>query len=213
MGQHHYNYNNNYDLEIDNKLKKMISKEVKEINSKNEIKKFKKLVNKKTGHNFKSAKFMQKFNENEKGLKNITDLLNLIYNQNIDREQKIKSNRTIHEILFDVRDAVELINDNDENYLEKKNDYDKFKRKISTTMELLINPKEQNNNCVENINYINYDIDMNDNQNNINYYNVNFSNDNQNNNNLNLNENQKFEFSKNIVEIKPLFYNNENNDI
>ena len=205
MGQSHYNYNNNYDLEIDKKLKKMISKELEDINSKNEIKKFKKLVNKKTGHNFKRSKFIKKFNENGNGVKNITDILNLIYDQNIDREQKLKSNRTIHEILFDVRDAVELINVNDEKYLEKKNDYDKFKRKISKTMELLISPKEQN------INYINYDIDINDNQNNINSNNVNIyenNNQNNNNNNLNFNEIQTYDFSNNIVEIKPLFYNN-----
>ena len=213
MGQNHYKYNKNYELEIDDELKYIINQELKVINGKKEIKKFQKLVSKKVGNNFKPSNFKKKFNENETGLKNVIELLNLIYEKNIDREQKIKSNRTIHEVLFDIRDTVELIDNNskEENYLEKKNGYDKFKLKISTAMDKLLNPKHEIVNHIENFNYdndnnekkkiiLNNNLESSVNQN-INNYNIldydsNMKND--------LNGNIKI--SKKLNEIKPENY-------
>ena len=126
MGQNHLDFNKNYDLEIDEDLRKNIEKEINIKNYKNQIKKFKKLVKKKGGKNFKRSNFMEKFDENEKGVKNISELLNLIYDNNINRDQTIQSNRTIHEVTFDVRDAVELVDVNDTEYSAKKNNYDKL---------------------------------------------------------------------------------------
>ena len=42
MGQNHYKYNNNYELEIDDELKEIINQELNIIDNKNELKKFKK---------------------------------------------------------------------------------------------------------------------------------------------------------------------------
>ena len=113
MGQNHLDLNKNYDLEIDEDLRKNIEQEINIKHHKNQLKKFKKLVKKKGGKNFKHSNFMEKFDENEKGVKNISELLNLIYDNNINRDQAIQSNRTIYEVTFDVRDAVELVDVND----------------------------------------------------------------------------------------------------
>ena len=188
MGQNHYKYKNKYEFEIDDELKEIINEELNVINKKNDNKKFKKIINKKIGVQIKRAKFKKKFNTNKNGIKNVTDLLNLIYDNNINREQKIKSNRTIHEILFDVRDAVELKSPNDELYLENKNDYDKFNKKINSTKEILLNPK----NNIENYNQIkslNYDNDINENE-------------------IIFNENNDLDLSNNIY----YNYNNNNNE-
>ena len=215
MGQNHYKYNKNYELEIDDELKGIINEELNSINNKNENKKFKKLINKKSGNKFKKSNFKKKFNSNKKGIKNVMDLLNLIYDKNIDREQKIKSNRTIHEILFDIRDAVELKNPGDGEYLENKNQYDKFKKKISITMESLLNPKNQNqnNDNFHQVKSLNYDNDINEreilfNENNNfdlspnRYYNF------ENNNNQNFIIYENVEQPKDTDEIKPIIYNN-----
>ena len=159
MGQKHYNYNKKYKLEISDELKEKKNKELHIINNKNETKKFKKLMNKKVGKNFKRSYFRKKFNENKKGISNVTNLLNLIYDTNIENEQKIKSNRTIYEVIYDVRDAAELIDINDENNLEKKNNYDNYKRKINSKIEALLSPKKQRY-----YNSLNYDYDLKENK-------------------------------------------------
>ena len=167
------------------------------ISNKNDNKKFKKIINKKIGNKIKRAKFKKKFNSNENGIKNVTDLLNLIYDNNINREQKIKSNRTIHEILFDVRDAVELKNPNDERYLENKNDYDKFNKKINATKEILLNPKNNNENYSQ-IKSLNYDNDINENE-------IIFNE----NNNLDLSNNIYYNFNNNNNETFKIYENTE----
>ena len=203
MGQNHYKYNNNYELEIDDELKEIINQELNIIDNKNELKKFKKLIKRKIGNNFKRSNFTEKFNENGKGLKNISDLLNAIYDKNIDIEQKIKSNRTYYEILFDVRDAVELIDVNNEQYIDKKNNYDKFKKKINSTIETLLNPKNKN---INQINNFNYDNDMNEDEKLTEDINIKFSNDIKNNDIKNINE-----INNDINEINENNENNENN--
>ena len=110
------------------------------------------------------SNFIEKFNENESGVKNICNLLNLIYDNNVNKEQMTTANRTIYEVLFDNRDSLELIEDNiNKNEFKSQISFDKNKNKINNTNKTLLNP---NNNMNNNFNY-NFHENINDINNNI----------------------------------------------
>ena len=112
MGQNTDQNEMNNELNVSYNLKKRIDKELGEINEKKKIKNFNKLLKKKISNNFKRSCFNKKFNKNYQGINAISDLLNLIYDSNIDRLENYGSNRGICEEIFDVRDAFELIEPN-----------------------------------------------------------------------------------------------------
>ena len=68
-------------------------------------------MKKKMKGKIKKNNFYQKFNKNEKGIKNVTSLLNLIYDNNINTNFKCGVGRTIYESAFNLKNIQEIPED------------------------------------------------------------------------------------------------------
>ena len=140
MGQNINTNKKNKKYKIEYNVGDYIDEELNEIYNKKRKKKNNKQLKTKNNDRFKRSNFKQKFNKNEKGLKNITNLLNLIYDSNIDTSENKKANRTIIGEIFDVWDAFELIEPNN---IENKSNDDIIKKRYSITTENLLNPNNK----------------------------------------------------------------------
>ena len=115
---------NNYSLDVDEKLMSELEKELNIKKNKKQSKHFKKVIQKKLKGNIKKTNFYQKFNKNEKGIKNISNLLNLIYDENINQNFKSGTGRTIYEGVFGHKYIPNIQNDNKNNISEILDDFD-----------------------------------------------------------------------------------------
>ena len=104
MGNEGYKNNyNDFALNVKEELMDDIQKELMIKKRKKSEKHFKKLVKKKLKGKINKANFFEKFNKNEKGIKNISQLLNSIYDQNTDRNFKREVGRTFYEGVFGIK--------------------------------------------------------------------------------------------------------------
>jgi len=158
MGQNHIENNIYNGIEIDKDLTQLMKQEKNFLNKENDPEKLNNLVKRNIGNNFTRSNFKNNFNRNENGYKNITEILNTIYENNIYKEQITKANRSIYEVMFDVRDSLELrVDNNNKNDLKNKIDLDKVNKKINNNMQALINKTNiiNNNSSLNNFNYEN----------------------------------------------------------
>ena len=158
MGQNHIENNIYNGIKIDKDLNNLMEQEKNFLNNKNDSKKLNDLIKRNIGNNFNRSNFKNIFNRNENGFKNISEILNTIYDNNIYKEQITKANRSIYEVMFDVRDSLELRADNNnKNDLRNKIDLDKVNKKINNNMQSLINKTNivNNNSSLNNFNYEN----------------------------------------------------------
>ena len=129
MGQNHIENNIYNGIEIDKDLTQLMKQEKNFLNNKNDQEKLNNLVKRNIGNNFTRSNFKNNFNRNENGFKNITEILNTIYDNNIYKEEITKANRSIYEVMFDVRDSLELrVDNNNKNDLENRIDLDKVNK-------------------------------------------------------------------------------------
>ena len=110
--------NNNYSLDVSEELLDNLEKELNIKKKKKQEKHFNKVMKKKMKGKIKKTDFFQKFNKNEKGIKNISNLLNLIYDENIDRNIKRGNCRTIYEGVFGSKNLPENNLENKKNISE-----------------------------------------------------------------------------------------------
>ena len=104
MGNEGYKNNyNDFALNVKEELMDDIQKELMIKKRKKSEKHFKKLVKKKLKGKINKANFFEKFNKNEKGIKNISQLLNSIYDQNTDLNFKREVGRTFYEGVFGIK--------------------------------------------------------------------------------------------------------------
>ena len=202
MGQNHIENNIYNGIKIDKDLNNLMKQEKNFLNNKNDSKKLNDLIKRNIGNNFTRSNFKNIFNRNENGFKNISEILNTIYDNNIYKEQIIKANRSIYEVMFDVRDSLELRVNNNKNDINNKISFDKVNMKLNNNMQALLNQKNIINNS--SLNNFNYENDTQKNE--INIYQ---------NNNIYLNENQIYSsmsINKNIeLKQKENFnFNNHN---
>jgi hypothetical protein len=101
--------NTKYQHKENKKLKSMIEGEIKNKNKKEEKVQIKDLIpeNIKKKINIKKSNITQTFNKNEKGIKNISDIINLIYNKNINTQLEKTSNNTVFGNVFHFKDSIE----------------------------------------------------------------------------------------------------------
>ena len=163
MGQNYLINNKFNEIEIDNELNKSINQELNKGKYKKHEKKVKNLIGRNIGKELLPSNFNENFNRNKNGIKNISNLLNFIYDNNINRDQISKANRSIYEVLFDVRDSKELIIDNKISNLNNKIDNNKINTKINNTRESIIIPKS----IITSNNIYNYGNDINKNETNV----------------------------------------------
>jgi hypothetical protein len=174
MGNDDNNYQKKYILKVDNDLMDDINNEINIKNNEKDIKrfdnKFNKLIKRKLyGNKIKKSNFNQKFNKNGKGMKNVADLLNLIYDANTDNQFIKRRNRTIYENIFDLRNIVEnddIINKSNiitKSKVNKSPGNEKLKQKLGKLMRNLVESNNMNNN--NNLQYQNniYNKNKNDN--------------------------------------------------
>ena len=95
MGQNHIENNIYNGIEIDKDLNNLMEQEKNFLNNKNDSKKLNDLIKRNVGNNFNRSNFKNIFNRNENGFKNISEILNTIYDNNIYTEQITKANRSI----------------------------------------------------------------------------------------------------------------------
>ena len=176
MGNEGYNnYYNDYALNVDEELMDDIQKELMIKKKKKSEKHFKKLVNKKLKGKIKKANFFDKFNKNEKGIKNVSQLLNLIYDQNTDRNCQRDVGRTFYEGVFGIKKISGLhpeknfasLNNNFSNIVNLKKEsndeevQNSFNENLNNNIQDAFdeeNPyREYQNNIQENRNINNYD--------------------------------------------------------
>ena len=126
-------------------------------------------------------------------MKNVADLLNLIYDANTDNQIIKRTNRTIYETVFDLRnigendDVINKSNIIHKNEVKKSPGYQKLKQKLGKLMRGLVESNNINNN------------------NNLKYqYNIYDNNNNNLEQNYNINNNKK-------LEIQNSLYDNNNN--
>ena len=162
MGQKYIKYNFNNKFKENKALDKILKQEINILKNKDDEKNINILLNKNIGKHFHRSNFVGKFNENESGVKNICNLLNLIYDNNVNKEQMINANRTIYEVLFDNRNSLELIEDNNKNGIKNQISFNKINNKINNTNKTLLNP---NNNINNNFNNELYENKNNNNEN------------------------------------------------
>ena len=149
----------NKTLKIYKKRKLNINNDLSVIKRKKRDKKFIEFYGYKIGNNFIKSNFSKKFNESKNNAKIITNLLNEIYDKNIDKEEKEKLNRIIYKVVFDIRDSIELIDTNDKKIIKNKEDnLEKIDDKKNNSNENQLN---QENNLINNFSNFNY---KNDNQ-------------------------------------------------
>ena len=157
MGNDDNNYQKKYILNVDDDLMDDINNEIKVKNNEKDTKrfdqKFNKLIKRKLyGNKIKKSNFNQKFNKNGKGIKNVSDLLNLIYDANTDNQFIKRTNRTIQETIFDIRnngeddDAINKSNIIYKNKINKNPVNEKLKQKLGKLMRGLVEPNKMNNN-------------------------------------------------------------------
>ena len=157
MGNDENNYQKKYILNVEDDLMDDINKEINVKNHEKDIKrfdkKFNKLIKRKLyGNNIKKSNFNQKFNKNGKGIKNVSDLLNLIYDANTDNQFIKRTNRTIYETVFDLRnigendDAINKSNIVYKSKVNKKPENEKLKQKLGKLMRDLVESNKMNNN-------------------------------------------------------------------
>ena len=138
MGQNHIENNIYNGIEIDKDLNNLMKQEKNFLNNKNDSKKINELIKRNIGNNFNRSNFKNIFNRNENGFKNISEILNTIYDNNIYKEQITKANRSIYEVMFDVRDSLELRVDNHKNSINNKISFDKVNMKLNNNMQALL---------------------------------------------------------------------------
>ena len=154
--------NKNYSLEARESLLKEIKEELNIPDNKRDIRKLNKLIHKNIHSKIKKSNFNKKFNNN--GVKIISNLLNKIYDSNINNQFKRGANRTIYESVFNLKDIeshtnleknkIKIINNNKrilninnvdnsyklyDNFEENKNDYDHGKLKENNTETNYVN--------------------------------------------------------------------------
>ena len=162
MGQNHIENNIYNGIKIDKDLNNLMKQEKNFLNNKNDSKKINDLIKRNIGNNFNRSNFKNIFNRNENGFKNISEILNTIYDNNIYKEQITKANRSIYEVMFDVRDSLELRVDNHKNSINNKISFDKVNMKLNNNMHALLNQKNViHNSSLNNFNYEN-DIQKNE---------------------------------------------------
>ena len=149
----------NKTLKIYKKRKLNINNDLSVIKRKKRDKKFIEFYGYKIGNKFIKSDFSKTFNESKNNAKIITNLLNEIYDKNIDKEEKEKLNRIIYKVVFDIRDSIELIDTNDKKIIKNKEDnLEKIDDKKNNSNENQLN---QENNLINNFSNFNY---KNDNQ-------------------------------------------------
>ena len=147
--------NNNYSLIANRRLENDIEKELDFKSNKKEINKSKTSINKdEKNNNIKLNNFNPNFIEKEKNIKKISNLLNLIYDTNINNQFTKRTNHSIYERIFDVRDIL----DSDNTYYNKKSN-EKIKQRLGKFMR---NLTESNN--INRYNRYNNDINAKNNK-------------------------------------------------
>ena len=77
-----------------------------------------------------------------------------IYDNNTNSEQTVSSNRIIYEVIFDLRDSLELIEKTKKNHIKNNEYYEKLNLK-DNNIESLINCEQKIDNNFSNYNYEN----------------------------------------------------------
>ena len=150
-----YIKNNNHNEFISTKeFNKSENQENNKIKNNEKKQKINNLIKKNIGKQFYRSNFKRKFNENEKGIKNICNLLDNIYDNNTNSEQTVSSNRIIYEVIFDLRDSLELIEKTKKNHIKNKEYYENLNLK-DNNIESLINCEQKIDNNFSNYNYEN----------------------------------------------------------
>ena len=153
MGQNYIKNNYYNKLEEDKTLNKLLKQGNNTLKNKSNEKNINIIFSKNNGKHLHRSNFVEKLNENESGVKNICNLLNLIYDNNVNKEQMTTANRTIYEVLFDNRDSLELIDDNNKNEFKNQISFDK--NKINNINKTLLNPNNNLNNNFNSNLYVN----------------------------------------------------------
>ena len=189
MGTEEYGKrNNNYSLDVNEDLIDEIQKELNIKKRKKTEKHFKKMITKNMKKKIKKTDFFQKFNKKDKGIKKISNLLNLIYDENINRNLENAAGRTIYEGVFGSKNISDIQDNNSQNIEDIENN-------------------SKNNDANDSEEY---------NNNNLDEYNNNFEVNNNNNLDEYNNENQYQEYQNNFEENNNIDYNNledNNNNI
>ena len=176
------NKKNDYLLEVNQGLMDDIQKEINIKKRRKIEKRFKKMVHKKLKGKIKKTNLYEKFNKNEKGIKNTSNLLNLIYDENINKNYNRGIGHTFYEGVFGIKNIPEKqIEDNNEpldNNIENM-DVVKNESKLTNVHNSFNNNDnlEINNNSFNEFNegqnpYLENENNIQDNCNNIKDYNI-----------------------------------------